>query len=216
MSIQKVSGLQLAIAATFGVSKTMSGVTNASTGVATLEASHGVVQGDVMIVSSGWDLLNTRVVRAGTVATNAVNLEGVDTTSTADYPTGAGAGSVMEVASWLNLTQLRPDFTVGGGGFTQDDITLMISKRKVNRPGLAEAVNLDFSSFWDPSLTWVATVRAASKGGVLTPYRMTTAGGSYIYGNAYWGFLEEPVPENNSLIYKVTLGLAVDSIAYAS
>lgn len=219
MSIQKVQGLQLAIAATFGTSKNMSACTNANPGAMTLETASGIADGDVMVVTSGWPRLNGRVIRATSVSTgttDSASLEGVNTTDTDLYPAGEGVGSVLEVATWVNLDQLRPDFSVGGGGFTQDNITQMTDVRNVNRPGLAEAVNLDFSCFWDPSLSWVDYVRSASEGAVLTPYRMTTAAGSKIYGNAYWGFLEEPVPDSNSFIYRLTLGLAAQSIAYST
>lgn len=217
MAIIKSLGLQLAIGSTFGTSKAMSAVTNATEAVATLEATHGVIVGDIVeILTSGWPRLARRVVRAKTIATNDVTLEGVDTTSTANYPAGEGAGTVREVTAWTSITQLRPEFTSGGGGFEQDDITMMTDVRRINRPGLAEAVTLDFTAFFDPALTWVPVVRAASQGSVLTPFRIITAGLQKIYGNAYWGLNEEPVPENNSLIYRLNLALVADSITYTT
>jgi hypothetical protein len=217
MAIIKSLGLQLAIGASFGTSKNMTAITNATEAVATLEATHGIIVGDIIeVLTSGWPRLARRVVRAKTVATNDVTLELVDTSSTANYPAGEGAGTVREVLTWTSITQLRPEFSSSGGGFEQDDITQMTDVRRINRPGLAEAVTLDFTAFFDPSLSWVPTVRAASQGSVLTPFRIITAGLQKIYGNAYWGLNEEPVPENNSLIYRLNLALVSDSITYAS
>jgi hypothetical protein len=217
MAIIKSLGLQLAIGSTFGTSVTMSAVTNAAEAVATLGTGHSIIVGDIIeVLTSGWPRLARRVVRAKTVATNDVTLELVDTSSTANFPTGEGAGTVREVTAWTSITQLRPEFGSTGGGFEQDDITQMTDVRRINRPGLAEAVTLDFTAFFDPSLAWVPTVRAASQGAVLTPFRIITAGLQKIYGNAYWGLNEEPVPENNSLIYRLNLSLVSDSITYST
>jgi hypothetical protein len=207
----------LAIGATFGTSKNMTSISNATEAVATLEASHGFTAGDILeVLTSGWTRLARRVVRVKTVATNDVTLESVPTTSTTNFPTGEGVGTVREVLTWTSITQLRPDFSVSGGGFEQDDITMITDTRRITRPGLAEAKSLDFTVFADPSLSWVSTVRTASEDSVLTPFRMITASGARIYGNAYWGFSEEPESENNSLIYRLNLGLVANSITYSS
>jgi len=217
MSIYKSQGLQLAIAATFGTTKVMSAVTNATEAVATLEASHGVVVNDIIeILTSGWTRLARRVVRVKTVATNDVTLELVNTSSTTDFPATEGVGTVREVLTWVSITQLRPDFSSSGGGLEQDDITQMTDSRRINRPGLAEAASLEFTAFWDPALSWVPTVRAASQTAALVPFRIITANGAKLYGNAYWGLNEEPVPENNSLIYRLQLSLVSDTITYTS
>lgn len=216
MAIYKVQGLQLAIASTFGTTKNMTAVSNAVEAVATLEASHGVLVGDIIEVTSGWTRLNKRVVRAGAVATNDVTLEDVDTSSTTNYPATEGTGTVREITAWTSLSQLRPDFSVEGGGFEQDDITQITDFRRTTRPGLQQAVNMNFTAFADPALAWLSTVRAASEGAVLTPFRIILSSGAKIYGNAYWGLTEEPQPDANSLIYRIQLGLAVNSITYAS
>lgn len=216
MAVYKSLGLQLAIGATFGTTKTMSAVTNAVEAVATLEASHGVIVGDIIEVTSGWSRLDKRVVRAKTVATNDVTLELIDTSSTTLYPAGEGTGTVREVLTWTSITQLLPEFNVTGGGFEQDDITQMTSSRRLNRPGLAEAVSLEFTAFWDPALSWVATVRTASQTATLTPFRLITASGARLYGNGYWGLNEEPGSQNNSLIYRLNVSLIADTVTYTS
>lgn len=216
MAIYKSQGLQLAIASTFGATKTMSAVSNASEAVATLEASHGVIVNDIIEVTSGWTRLDGRVVRAGAVATNDVTLEDVDTSSTSNYPAAEGAGTIREITAWTSLSQVRRDITSGGGGFEQDDITFITDTRQRNRPGLAQPSTLDLTAFFDPSLSWVSVVRTAARGGTRTPFRMTLSGSQKIYGNAYWGFNEEPAIENNSLVYKLQLTLDVDSITYTS
>ena len=82
MSVKIPNGSTLYIGSTYGASKVMSVVTNAAEAVATLEASHGVVANDILVVTSGWSRLNARVLRAKTVSTNDVTLEGFVTTDT--------------------------------------------------------------------------------------------------------------------------------------
>lgn len=216
MAVYKSLGLQLAIATTFAAQKTMSAITNATAAVGTLEASHGVVVNDIIEVTSGWSRLDKRVVRVSVVATNDVTLEGIDTTSTTLYPATEGAGTVREISTWTSITQLLPEFTVTGGGFEQDDVTQMTSTRRTNRPGLAEASSMDFTVFWDPALTWLATVRAARNAAALTPFRIITASGAKLYGNAYWGFNEEPRSQNNSFVTTLQLAIQVDTVTYTA
>ena len=97
MSVRVPNGSIVAIASGYGASKAMSALSNADPGVATLEASHGIATGEYMEVTSGWGRLSGKVVRAGTVATNSVPLEGIDTTLTSIYPAGGGTGSVREI-----------------------------------------------------------------------------------------------------------------------
>jgi hypothetical protein len=112
MAVIAAQGLQLSIASAFGSQFTISALTNASEGVATLSASHGVTVGDLIEITSGWKRLNQRVVRAKTVATNDVTLESVNTTSTTDYPAGEGVGTGREITTWTSISQLTPLFNM--------------------------------------------------------------------------------------------------------
>lgn len=114
MALQFPNGAAFAIASGYGAVKTMSAVSNASTAVATLEASHGVVEGDIIEVTSGWSKLNNRIVAAGTVSTNDVNLSGIDSSSTTNYPAGSGTGSVREISGWQEIDQILGFETSGG------------------------------------------------------------------------------------------------------
>src|ERR1044071_9930324 len=105
MTAQVSQGSQVAIASTYGSGFTVSAITNASEGVATLSSSHGVTVGDIFELSSGWDLLDKRLARAKAVATNDVTLESIDTSSTNMYPAGQGTGTGREITAWTSITQ---------------------------------------------------------------------------------------------------------------
>ena len=82
MAITLATGTALSIASTYGASVNMTALTNAAEAVATLAVGHGCVVGDFLEVTSGWDLLNNRIVRVKTVATNDITFEGINTVST--------------------------------------------------------------------------------------------------------------------------------------
>lgn len=107
-------GSIISFGTTVGASKTMSAISNATEAVATLEASHGVVENDILFVTSGWLKLNKRIVRADSVSTNDVTFEDINTSSTSIYPAGSGTGSVKEITAWTQIPYIK-DFQGSGG-----------------------------------------------------------------------------------------------------
>ena len=93
MAAVVADGTIVAIATTYGSSKTMSAVTNANPAVATLESSHGVSVNDIMEMSSGWPDLDDKILRASVVNTNDVTLEGFSTSNTTKFPASSGVGT---------------------------------------------------------------------------------------------------------------------------
>ena len=215
MSALRTVGLQLAIASTFGTQFTISAITNATEAVATHSASHGVAVNDIIEVTSGWKRLNQRVVRAKTVATNDVTYEGINTTSTSDYPTGEGVGTGREITAWTTITQLLPDVQSSGGGFQTANVTEIDDIRSKEIPILAEAVNLTFNYHWDASLSWRSTLEAAARSASPYPFRMMI-GTTRIYGNAYWGYNSEPSIQNGIFVGSVQLTFVSDSTTYTT
>lgn len=114
MSVQLPNGSTVAIASAYGAVKTMSAITNANPGVATLEASHGIASGEFFEVTSGWSRLTNKIIKAGTVATNDVPLLGIDTSLTSIYPASGGAGTVREISTWTQIAQVLTSQSQGG------------------------------------------------------------------------------------------------------
>lgn len=217
MAIYKVQGSSLAIGSAFGATKAMSAVSNAVEAVATLEASHGIAVNDIFhVVSSGWKRMNDRVFRAKAVATNDVTVEGFNTTVSADYPSGEGAGTVREISTWTPVTQLLADISASGGGFRKSEVTELDDIRVRQITTLAEAVTLQFKAHFDPALAWFAPVLAAARSGNVYPYRITYPSGAKEYGSALWGFNPQGVPENGVLVCTIELDVQSDSTIYLS
>ena len=95
MSVSLPNGALVAVASGYGASKEIVSLSNGNPANAELEASHGIINGDFIEVTSGWSRLTDKIVRASSVGSptaNFIELEGIDTTLTSIYPSGGGTG----------------------------------------------------------------------------------------------------------------------------
>jgi len=132
-SVYLPNGSTISIATGYGAAKTMSAVSNGNYANATLEASHGISNGDFMEVTSGWSRLNKRVVRASSVGSptaDIIELEGINSTSTTRYPAGSGVGSVREISGWQQITQIMD---LAGDGGEQQFVTFQFLEADAQR-----------------------------------------------------------------------------------
>jgi Phage tail tube protein, TTP len=191
MSAQISQGTRVAIASTYGSGFTVSAVSNASEAVATLSGSHGIIVGDIFELTSGWDLLDKRLVRAKVVATNDVTLESIDTSSTTQYPAGEGVGTGREITVWTSITQIS-DFTIEPTTVDFVEITTLANLMHREIPGLESAPKISGKVLYDLSLSWITTVLTASDTNALTGLRLITPNANKIYMNAYWKLSRQP------------------------
>lgn len=216
MAITLSTGVTLEVAKTYGISIAVSAVTNATEAVATLAAGHGVVAGDYLEVSSGWDLLDKRVVRAKTVSTNDVTLEKVNTSNTAKFPAGSGIGSIRRITAWSQLSQLK-SLSASGGDVNFADITSLSDLTQKQVPTTRSAVTMTLDVFDDPSLAWYADVTAADE--ARTPYglKMNFPNGSKLVASAYWSLMRVPqVNLNEAMTTQITLSYAAEPVRYST
>ena len=216
MAITLAVGTTVAIASTYGTSKTMSAITNASEAVATLEASHGVIATDILEITSGLQRLTNRIVRAKTVSTNDVTLEGINTSSTTNYPAGSGAGSVREITAWTDIGQLTRDISISGGEQQFADVTTLTDVLDQQVPTRRSAISIALPIYFDAALAYVTTVRAAADSATPTAVRFVFPNGTKIYANAYWTYQDFPTIEGDTLRGRIDLALRGASTLYTS
>ena len=216
MAITLATGTQVAIASTYGVSKNMTALTNAANAVATLEAAHGVIVGDFIEVTSGWDLLNGRIARVSAVATNDVTLEGIDTSSTSRYPAGTGTGTVRRITAWTTISQITAGISVSGGDQQFASITTLTDKTEKQIPTTRSPVQVTLPVYDDPSLGWYSTVRTASESATAAAVRMIFPNSSRLVANAYWSLQQVPTIEDSTLRSSVSVSFLADPTRYAT
>lgn len=214
MSARLPDGTILSIASTYAAVATLSALTNANPGVATLSASHGVSTGDIIEVTSGWAKLNARVVKAGTVNVNDVPLSGIDTTSTTDYPAGSGIGSVREITAWTQIAQVLT-VTTQGGDQQFVEYSYLESNDAYQLPSTRNPMSLTLSIADDATLPHVAVLKAANDDRQVRAIRAQLPGGSVIYYNGIVTYNETPsLTKGQVMAVEATVSLQSRPVRY--
>lgn len=216
MAITLATGTQVAIASTYGTGFTITAITNANPAVATLSASHGVIVGDFIEITSGWDLLTQKIVRVSAVSTNDVTLEGINTISTTNYPAGTGTGTGREITAWTSITQIQ---SIGSGGGDQQyaDISTIVDRIQKQIPTVRSAQTIDLTVFDDPSLSWYSVVDTASSTSALTGMRIVFPNASRLLANGYFSLQKTPqVNINAPLTASISFSAAAEPVRYST
>jgi len=194
----------------------MSVLTNAAEAVATLEASHGVVENDIIEITSGWSRLNNKLVRSDSVATNDVTLEDIDTQLTSIYPTGSGTGSIREISGWTQLSQILNSSTSGGEQqFFQ--YQLLEADAQVRVPTFKNPSGFELEVADDPTLAGFILASTANDDRLPRGVKVTLASGALIYFSAYVSLGKIPkMTVNEAMSVQVTLSLLNEPVRYAS
>jgi hypothetical protein len=217
MAITLSTGASIAVAKTYTTAVTTSAVSNASEAVCTTSSAHSITVGDYVEISSGWGLLDKRVVRAKTGTTGStLVLEGVDTTDTSKYTSGTGIGSVRKISAWTQLSQVK-SISASGGSQNFANITGLADVVERQIPTTKSAVSMTCDCFDDPTLAWYSDVSAADS--ARTPYGLLMAfpNGSKLAANAYWSLQKVPtMASNEALMSQITMAYAAEPVRYAS
>jgi hypothetical protein len=216
MAISLPNGALIAIASGYGTVKTMSAITNANPGVATLESSHGISTGDFMEVTSGWSRLTDKIIKAGTVATNDVPLLGVDTSLTSIYPSGGGVGTVREITGWTQLAQILGSSSQGGEQqFLEYQLLEADAQKRI--PTVKSAGGLTLQVADDPTLPGYILASTANDDRLARAVRVTLPSGAVILYNAYISLNKTPsLTVNEIMAVEVTLSFLSEPVRYAA
>lgn len=221
MAITLSTGATISVAKTYVPAYNVSGttitqITNANPAVAS--ATNTLASGDYVLISSGWGLLDQRVVRVSAATGGTFTLEGIDTSDTTKYPGGAtgGAGTFKKITAWTALSQVK-GVSASGGAQQFADITSITDTVKRQIPTIKDAVNMVIDVFDDPTLSWYADVLVADT--ARSPYGllMTFPNGSELVANAYWSIMKVPtMATNEALMTKIDLSYAAEPMRYST
>jgi hypothetical protein len=216
MAITLATGTQVAIASTYGAPSAVTAATNAAACVVTLAVGHGTVVGDFLEFTSGWDLCTGRIFRASAVSTNDVTLEGLNTTSTSNFPAGTGTGSVRRITAWTTISQLQTVST-SGGDQQYADITSITDRIQKQIPTTRTPQEITFTVFDDPSLGWYAPVQTASDGSIPAAVRFIFPNNSRLVANGNWSLQKVPnINANAPLTANLNFSSLAEPTRYAT
>lgn len=201
MARTAVNGAVVSIASAYAASKVMSAITNATEAVGTLEASHGVVENDIIEMTSGWQRLDGLLVRADSVATNDVTLEDINTTSTTLYPAGSGTGSIREISTWVTVGQILGDTFASQGGEQQFLEWQYLDQDLQSRiPTSQTPVGISFTVHDDITAAGQIAIQASFDAASPAGLRIVLKDGKKLYGNGYWAIGAVPILEGNNIV----------------
>lgn len=209
------NGSVLEIASTLGTAVPFTALTNAKPPVASA-VGHSIDADDILLISSGWALINDRTAKAANVTTDAFSLAGLDTTNTDRYTAGAGIGSVVPVSGWTQISKVT-GFTVSGGeqqfltvGYLENDDDLQFP---TNRNPISVSVTVEDQ----PTALYVPVVEGYDDSKELTVIRLKLPGGGQILMPGYVSITSTPTMERNQLMTRtISVGLSGRPTRYSA
>jgi hypothetical protein len=200
------NGSTFDIASALAASKNFTAITN---GVAPSLSSvaHGLVVGDYIVVTSGWNKVNNRVFRVASSTTDAFTIAGVDTTVVSAYPAGQGAGSFQKVTSWVPILQIT-EVAFSGGEQQFLNFAFLEDVDEKQMPTSKSAISMSLTVADDPSLPYVSIVEAADADLKSRPLKLNLVSGSVMTYNAIVSITATPTVTRDELMTRtVTLSL---------
>lgn len=213
MSVSLPNGVTLALATAYAAADTVSSVTNASPAVATTAAPHGITSGAFVEVTSGWSKLNNRVVRAASASGSSLAYEGIDSSL---YPGGSGGGSVREITTFTQISQIL-ELTSSGGEMQFTNYAFLEQDFESQLPTQASPMSMTMSIADDATLPGFIALKNAAESRSLVALKATLPSGSLILYNGYVSFNETPtMTKGQVMACQATFSLQGKPVRYAA
>lgn len=202
------NGTIFSIGTTYGAAKPVTILSNADPAVATSTA-HGLTDGDIIVVASGWTVLNGAAVRVDASDTNTFALEGVDASNTSIFPAGAGIGSVQEVTDFVSLSQVV-NIVPSGGEQQFYQWQYLEERTQRQRPTVKNARSLTLTLDYDPDLPWHQAFLTADQLGTPHVIKAQLPNNDIILFSMFVAYDGEPTFQLN-VNQQVTIALSYDN-----
>ena len=190
MAFQIPDGTTIHLGTTFGTPVAITGISNAATAVATA-AGHGFVDGDIIVLKSGWQRINERVFRVAASAAGTFELEGLDTSDTSAFPVGTSGGTAMKVTAFTQVSQII-GISTSGGEQQFATVSPLESDFEIQIPTMYSAQSISMEIGDDPSLAGYQALKKAADARAIRPLLMQNKNGSKIYYYGYVSLNETP------------------------
>ena len=214
MSVQLPNGSTIAIASAYGTGFTVSAISNANPGVATLSGSHGIIAGDFFEITSGWSRMTNKILKAGTVSTNDVILTGQDMSSISIYPASGGTGTGREITTWTQIAQVLTSQSQGG---EQQFLTYQFLESDAEKriPTTKSAGGWNVTIADDSTQTGYLELVKANDDRLPRALKVTLPSGGVLVYNAYVSINKTPTLTVNAIMAnEVTFSFLAEPVRY--
>lgn len=166
------NGSQIFIEASRGSELSASAITNAAKPVFTMSNTDDLAKGDYVIVTeSTWGKLLDRVLRVSEVSSNSsATLEGIDTTDTNVFPSGATA-KIAKISAWSEIPCVQ-DLAQDGGEQQYYTYQCLSDDQEQQLPTYKSAVSLTYTFAHEYDNAIYPLLRKADENGEVTAMRM--------------------------------------------
>lgn len=166
------NGSQIFIEASRGSELSASAITNAAKPVFTMSNTDDLAKGDYVIVTeSTWGKLLDRVLRVSEVSSNSsATLEGIDTTDTNVFPSGATA-KIAKITAWSEIPCVQ-DLAQDGGEQQYYTYQCLSDDQEQQLPTYKSAVSLTYTFAHEYDNAIYPLLRKADENGEVTAMRM--------------------------------------------
>ncbi|CAI8794267.1 putative phage protein [Pseudomonas sp. IT-P12] len=195
-------------AATYAAALAFTAISNAAEAVATVVGST-LVAGDIVLLTSGWSKLDSKVVRVKTATATAITLEGIDTTDLQVFPASGGAGTMKKVLTWVQIPQVT-DLAFSGGDQNYLDVVFLENDQGKQIPTDKSAASMTLTIADDPAQAFNSVLLAADAGKQVQAARLNLPGNDTLLYGAYTSFSKQPAVSRNNLLTR-TVNLALQS-----
>ena len=217
MSSLMINGARYAVSTAFSVAAAITAISNANPAVALAAAPP--VEGDILLLQSGWGGLDESPVRAGTVvAGTSFQLDGVDTTDLVRFPAGEGVGAFQIATAFVNLPKIHDIQTAGGDqNYSTRQYVDDPSGKQVQAPTFKSAQSRTFLLDYDPTKPHFQALIELDRAREIVILRETLPNSDVIYYAGRLSFNKEPTRALNEFMSnQMTFSLSADSIRYAA
>lgn len=215
MAVSLPNGVIFSIGTALGAAKPVTAISNANPAVASSSA-HGLANGAIILVSSGWQQINDRLMRVANQAAGTFNLEDLDSTDTTMFPIAGGAGSVKEVTAFTQITQVLESST-SGGEMQFATFSFLENSFESQIPTQSSAQSITLSIADDPTLAGYQALKKASDKRAAVPFKAQMPNGSVIL---YYGYVSlNPTPsmtKGSVMACAATFSLMSPPVRYAA
>ncbi|WP_278440974.1 phage tail protein [Pseudomonas oryzihabitans] len=209
MGYKLPNGATFQMASTYGPAVAISTVSNATEAVATIPSGASIATGDIVLLTSGWGLLNGRVVRVKAVNATAVTLEGVDTTNLTSFPAGGGIGSMKKITDWVVIPQIT-EVAFSGGEQQYVDVVFLEDEQGRQIPTEMSAANMTLTIADDPVQACVPVLKKATANKQIEASRLNLPGNESLFYGAYMSYSKQPLISRSQILTR-TVGLALQA-----
>lgn len=166
------NGSQIFIEASRGSELSASAITNAAKPVFTMSDTDDLAKGDYVIVTeSTWGKLLDRVMRVSEVSSGvSATLEGIDTTDTNVFPSGATA-KIAKISAWSEIPCVQ-DLAQDGGEQQYYTYQCLSDDQEQQLPTYKSAVSLTYTFAHEYDNSIYPLLRKADESGEVTAMRM--------------------------------------------